>query len=779
MTPRRPAFRSIAILAATCLVAAGCAVGTPTGPDADKGGGTKRTNTKGSPEPTGSPDAKASPGVVPPTASPDPAKGYFGRVLGLDGNPAAGVRIEARIIANHGGSLITDNGAGLITDNGAGLIANNSGSYRLKAGEEILTATSGADGTFALAIPAGQKANVEAIQATDVKAIRGSVTADGGGFDLKLAPTGTIKGKVTTPPDRQISNYLGVDVYIPGTSYIAKADAAGNFQIDNVPVGGYKLFAEKVGLGSGVSSAVDVKSREAAQVGELVLQVEPVTITAIEPPFAFPGSQVKITGTRFGKSSGSIFKLRLGGVVVENATVVSDTEATFTVPKNATGGELVVDVNGMQSAPTPFPAINSFDVSAPIDDIGVGAVYKSRVTAYDLDYEVIKDVALPIAWKVVAGDAVTVDQTGAITAVKLGTARVEAVFGGHRAVFPVVVSATATAAGSLGGLTLKAASNLSGAIVLGDGQRFVTSGGRVFRLAADGKLETLAGAGSGEEPRDDVGKAARFEGITAFGRDDAGRLLVGDSVRVRVVAAGDGAVTTLAGSLSWDDFADEPVDATGPAARMVGVTHVAGAKDGVVFFLDQGALRRIDAGGAVTSMDDPTLYTALGSGPDGTAYATVGKTIHRLDQAGEISLVGTPGADGTWPSVTGQATKALAADALGNLYIAYDTLVLRVDHLDRKVSILAGSAASTQVDAATGAAARFSKITSLAWSAAGNKLLVVESNAVREIALDDAAHPVTTIVHGDVGSEDVPAEPIDGGDPDEEEEADLADDEVF
>src|SRR3989338_6358189 len=143
-----PAHRTTALLAAVCLVAAGCATASPTEPDA---GGTKRT---GSLAKKTAPGPEASPGVVPPTAAPDPTRGYFGRVLGLDGNPQAGVRIEARILADHGGGLITDNGAGLITDNGAGVIANHGGgiiannsgtlvaggqaSYRLQAGEEIL-----------------------------------------------------------------------------------------------------------------------------------------------------------------------------------------------------------------------------------------------------------------------------------------------------------------------------------------------------------------------------------------------------------------------------------------------------------------------------------------------------------------------------------------------------------------------------------------------------------------------------------------------------------------
>ncbi len=789
----RPTHRINALFAAVCLVAAGCAVGAPT---ATSGGEPRPRRSAGpaavkssSADPTGTKPASpaASPGVVPAGTSPDPNKGYFGRVLGLDGNPAAGVRIEARIVANHGGSLITDNGAGLIANHGGSLVANNSSSYGLAAADELLTALSGADGTFTLAIPAGKQANVEAIQATDVKAIRGAVTSAGGGFDLKLAPTGAIKGKVTTPPDRQITNYQGVDIYIPGTSYLAKADIAGNFQIDNVPVGEYKLFAEKVGLGSGVSSAVAVKSREAAQVAELMLAIEPVTITAVDPPFALPGTQVTVTGTRFGKSSGAIFKLRLGGLTIENATVLSDTTATFTVPKGSPGGDLVIEVNGQQSASRAYPALNGFDVTGPDSDIGVGTAFQSTVTPLDFDYEPVKDVVLPITWKVASGDAVTVDQTGKISAVKQGVAMVEAVFGGYRAEIEVTVSATGASAGSLGGATARAASRLSGVGIGGDGRLYVTSGGRVFTLSADGKLDTLAGGVAGEEVKDATGKFARFERISALACEPAGRLLVGDSGRIREVMPLDGAVKTLAGSLELGFFVEEedPVaeegeqlDGQGTAALLDRVESIAPAQDGGAFFLDRDKLRRLAASGAVTTIAGAPTLTALGAGPAGEIYAAGTKTVYRLDAAGVATAITPQTAPASWPGLSSGSARGLARDAAGNLYVAYATGVVRLAAADGAVTRLAGSAAEGQVDGPA-TDARFMAIRGLAFDAARDALIVVETGAVRQISLGDAANPVTTIVHGEIGSIPYTAEPI-AGDPGEDgDEQDVPDDEAF
>ncbi len=61
---------------------------------------------------------------------------------------------------------------------------------------------------------------------------------------VKLKPLGTIKGKALI--DKQSEHY-GIDVYIPGTSYIAKTAQDGSFSIINVPEGTYSVRFEKSG----------------------------------------------------------------------------------------------------------------------------------------------------------------------------------------------------------------------------------------------------------------------------------------------------------------------------------------------------------------------------------------------------------------------------------------------------------------------------------------------------------------------------------------------------
>lgn len=779
--PTRPRLR--ALLAAACL-AAGCAAQTPTAPTGD-GPRPKKSvapATKGSP----TPDTKASPGLITPASSPDPTKAYFGRVLGLDGQPAADVRIEARVIANNGGGLVTDNGAGVIANHGGGLVANNSGNFRLaQAADAPISVTTKADGTFELTLPAGAKANVEAIQKDDVKAIRGAVTADGGGFDMRLAETGTIKGKVTTNPNRAITNLQGVSVYIPGTSYIAITDAAGNFQIDRVPVGAFRLFGERTGIGSGVSDAVEVKSREAATVGAFLLEVPPVTITKVDPPFALPGTQVTVTGTNFGKSSGAQAKVRLGGATIEGATIISDTAATFTVPKGSRGGDLVIEVAGEPSAPYKYPAVDGFDVTGPDGELGVGATFKSEVTPTDVDYEPIKDVTLPIVWKVASGDAVSVDQAGVITGVKAGDATVEAVFGAYHALIEVTVGANVASAATLGGATAKAASRLSGVARAASGQLFVTSGGRAFKLGADGKLEVLAGGVAGEDVLDATGKAARFEGITALALGADGKLLVGDTGRIRTVDPGTGAVVTLAGSKEIGFFDPEfpeegggdQQDGSGTGATLTNVRGIVPQAGGAALFLDQGVLRKL-VGTAVTTVAGAPALEAIGQASDGTALAVGARKAYRLDATGVATALDPQAAPTAWPPLVGGDARAVAEDAAGNVYVAYRTGVVKLAAADGTISVLAGATADGQADGPA-ADARFMEIKALVYDAAADALVVVEESAVRTIALGAAGRPVATIVHGEMGSTVYSAEPIEddlGGDEDDE---DVTDDEAF
>jgi hypothetical protein len=63
--------------------------------------------------------------------------------------------------------------------------------------------------------------------------------------DVNMKKTGSIKGIVTL---QYQTDHTGIDVYIPGTSFMAKTDETGSFTMTGVPEGSYSyLRSEKAG----------------------------------------------------------------------------------------------------------------------------------------------------------------------------------------------------------------------------------------------------------------------------------------------------------------------------------------------------------------------------------------------------------------------------------------------------------------------------------------------------------------------------------------------------
>ncbi len=86
--------------------------------------------------------------------------------------------------------------------------------------------------------------------------------------DLLIPKTGSIKGVVTL---NDAEDHTGIDVYIPGTSFIAKTDKEGGFQLANVPPGFWTLVMEKDGYGSGALEDIEVLSETATDINSWTL----------------------------------------------------------------------------------------------------------------------------------------------------------------------------------------------------------------------------------------------------------------------------------------------------------------------------------------------------------------------------------------------------------------------------------------------------------------------------------------------------------------------------
>jgi hypothetical protein len=144
--------------------------------------------------------------------------------------------------------------------------------------------------------------------------------------------------------------------------------------------------------------------------------------------------------------------------------------------------------------------------------------------------------------------------------------------------------------------------------------------------------------------------------------------------------------------------------------------------------------------GAIDAGDGPSVPAGTGGGAGQTAACRPGDPTLSL-LAG--SLGGSNGDPGIIEGVTGFApAQGLASDGAGNLYVAVNEAVLRMNTATGEITTLAGAIGiSGQMDG-VGPAARFHQPTELAYDDAGN-LFVRDLEAVRKVVL--ATGEVTTL----------------------------------
>lgn len=264
-----------------------------------------------------------------------------GRVLGPDGKPASGVEVTAYFTnATPFGSTAPLQGQDVAEAPPA----------------ESVAVRTGPDGRFAFDAPPAGPLNLEAVESDDLKAIRMGVDVSHGASvdvgDIDLAPTGTLTGKVTAPDAPQVTDFLGTDVYVPGTDYLAKSDGTGNFTLDHVAVGTMEVVADNPDLGRAVDPAVTVVSSKTTSVPDLALSLSVPTVTGLLPGNGGPDTVIEIDGTNFGQSSGKPIMVNFGGLVATQVTRLSDFRLDATIPAGANTGPVVVTVGSVPSAAT-------------------------------------------------------------------------------------------------------------------------------------------------------------------------------------------------------------------------------------------------------------------------------------------------------------------------------------------------------------------------------------------------------------------------------------------
>lgn len=114
------------------------------------------------------------------------------------------------------------------------------------------------------------------------------------------AANGSISGRVSAT-DKKITNFLGVQVFIPGTGYISRADWGGNFNISNVPPGTYDVKISppndnQIGtMGEARVTGVVVRPNSATTIYPTMVPVIPKLIK-VEPTIIDRDTQIHVQG---------------------------------------------------------------------------------------------------------------------------------------------------------------------------------------------------------------------------------------------------------------------------------------------------------------------------------------------------------------------------------------------------------------------------------------------------------------------------------------------------
>lgn len=616
---------------------------------------------------------------------------YSGKVIGLDGKPAAGVLVRGHLISN----------------NSAGLIGIYGSKYRVQTA--ALETRSDPEGRFTLREYSAQPLNIEAILSEEVKAIQLNVASSTSNLELKLDYTGAIAGRVTAPAAPSVTNFEGVDVFIPGTSYLAKTDSAGRFVLSNVAAGSFSLVATKVGLGRANVHGVKAVPKQTSTAPDLELSVSAPTISGIEPAGGGRGSTVVIRGEKFGASTGETFQVAFGGATAASPRRLDDKTIEVVVPSGATSGDVVVSVGGIPSNQGVFSVLDELFVGPNVRYLGQGQTQRYSAWAKDsagrtlmnplVDWSTTGPVTA--SGSVVAGTAVG---TGVLT-VKSGnltTSLGVEVLDDAQGV--VNTFAGKKDAGFKDDAGANALFNYPHGVTFGpDGNLYVAdrNNHRIRMITPEGRVSTFAG--TGDQGRDNGPRLqATFWKPVDLVFDKEGNLYVTEEHDIRKISK-DGTVSRLAGhQFGFSGFSDSP---NGSMAQFNTPHGIAYGPDDHLYVVDylNHAVRKVSLTGEVTTFaGNGTAGFAEGAGrnaqfnwPIDLAIDAQGSVFvadaenHRVRKITPDGVVSTYAGSATFGFVNGNGAGAvfqdphgIAIDAQGNLYVTE-----KKNHEIRKIDV--------------------------------------------------------------------------------------------
>ncbi len=252
----------------------------------------------------------------------------------------------------------------------------------------------------------------------------------------------------------------------------------------------------------------------------------------------------------------------------------------------------------------------------------------------------------------------------------------------------------------------------------------------IRKITPAGAVSTLAGSAGFSGSADGTGTAAQFNQPQGVAADSAGNVYVADTGNhtIRKITAA-GVVSTLAGSAG----ANGSADGAGSSARFYQPEGVAMDSAGNVYVADtwNHTIRKITASGVVSTLagsagnygsadgtgSGARFYQPQGVAVDGAGNVYVAdtgnQTVRKITPGGVAStpagLAGNYGSvNGTGPNARFYGPAGVAADGLGNVYVAdYFNQTVRKMTPAGVVSTLAGSAGSYGSADGTNSAARF------------------------------------------------------------------------
>ncbi len=465
------------------------------------------------------------------------------------------------------------------------------------------------------------------------------------------------------------------------------------------------------------SNAADTAAVTVAAAPTAALSADPETIAAGQPATLTVASTNAVSAViEPGDIAVTLDDTGAGSVsVMPTAT----TEYTLTV----------TDANGVQAIATATVAIVSAALSA--DPLAIVAGQSSTLTAASANAvsAVIEPGAIAVALDNTGGGSVSVSPAQTTTYVLTVTAA-----GGVRAVATVTVT---------------------------------VSDGPISPPLDPGIITTVAGTGwYGYSGDGGAATAARLRQPYGVAVDAAGNLYIADEFnhRIRKVDTG-GAISTVAGS-GTEGYSGDGGLAT--ATQLNTPTGVAVDAAGNLYIADQNnqRIRKVDTGGAITTVAGTGGYGYSGDGVAATAAQlygpygvavdaagnlhiadTLNNRIRKVDTGGVITTVAGSGTKGGTAATAAQLRhpRGVAVDAAGNLYIA-DTLNQRIRKVDTggAITTVAGTGTSGYSgDGGAATAAQLYKPSGVAVDAAGNLYIAdFRNNRIRKV---DTGGAISTV----------------------------------